>query len=113
MDQAKAFGALIASARAWVTARAKLRQALDSKRAKPQDIEKAREAVGKTANSLEKAVRAFDQSVKMPYKGRSRISLGDLAGAVAKIAGGVEQAVKVKKSAFSRVEVIDTDGETL
>jgi len=113
MDQAKAFGALIAAARTWVGARTKLRHVLDSKRARPEDVEKARTVVGKAANNLESAVRKFDQSVKTPYNGRSRFNLGDLAGAIAKVAGGVEQAVRSRKGVAPRVEVIDTDGETL
>lgn len=104
---------MIAAARSWVGARVRLRNALDSKRAKPSDVEKAREEVGKRAHDLEKAVRAFDRAAKTPYKEQKRISLGDIAGAVAKLAGGVEQAVKIRKGVLDRTQVIDTDGEAL
>lgn len=104
---------LISSARTWVNARTKLRRAMDSKRAKPEDVEKARAAVGKAAGDLETAVRRFDQSVKKPYNGRSNFNLGDVAGAIAKVAGGIEQAVRAKKDTPLRGVVIDTDGESV
>jgi len=113
VDQAKAFGMLIASARAWVVARTRLRRAMDSKKARPEDVEAARKVVGKASADLEAAVRRFDQSVKTPHNGRSNLNLGDIAGAVAKVAGGIEQAVRARKGGPVRVEVIDTDGETV
>lgn len=113
MDQGKAFGMLIAANRTWVAARTRLRRVMDSKKARPEDVEAARKALGKASTDLETAVRRFDHSVKTPHSGGKSLNLGDLAGAVAKMAGGIEQAVRARKGAPPRVEVIDTDGETV
>ena len=110
MDQAKAFGSLISSAREWAKARSKYRRAVDSRRSTPRSVEDARQVCIKLAADLETCIRVFDEVVKMPYARKKRnINWAELAGAVAKIAGGVEQAVKGRTPL--RAEVIDTKGE--
>jgi len=116
IDQAKAFGTLIDSARKWARSRARLRRLADSKRATPAAIKKAQRENAAAAKKLEGAVRRFDDATKGQIpRGKKKLPInwGEVAGAVAKIAGGVEQAVKSPgTSSFGpgQVEVIEVDG---
>lgn len=112
MDQAEAFGKLIWAARVWVKSRQKYRKAVDSKKATPADVEKAKRECIQASLALETAVTSFDKIAKKPYRKRNPVDWAQVAGVISKFAGGVEDALK-QKNAPIHAKVIDTKGEPL
>lgn len=111
MDQAEAFGKLIAAARHWVKLRLQLKRLLDSKSAKPEDVKKAQQLGAAASAQLERAVLDFDRIVQMPPKRPKKpIDWVKVFGAISNVAGGIEKAAQSRQADVIEAQVIDTDG---
>jgi hypothetical protein len=91
-------GEILHAARRWAYARAALRRLLDSKTAKPDQVQRAKTEYIRASDQLERCVgkmeRALQQAgVKGPPRRRQGVSLQQMLGLVANMAGAAEAAI--------------------
>lgn len=107
---------VLVSARKWAIAHATLLKLLDSKSAKPVDVDKAKKALVMSAGELFKAVQEFEKFLRKPPQRSSSIDWGSVFGMIAKGAGMLEEvAATAKGKGATRVNrtIVDTVGEEI
>ncbi len=111
---------VVAVARRWAQARAKLRRLLDSKSATPDAVEAAKKGYTKRSDELEVVVSRVEAMAKAgvlkkraskPIDWRSVLGAVNAVGAIG--AAALESAVAPDKSALGEDEIIDAEFEVL
>ena len=110
---------LLKGVRRWAYARVTLRRLLDSKKATPEQVEKAQSDYRKLSDALEAAVVVFERALKatggkiVPKKQSTPLPWGSILGAISEGAKALETALghvpatKTSSDNFVRAEVID------
>lgn len=108
--------AVLAGARKWAIAHGTLLKLLDSKSAKPADVDKAKKALALSAGELFKAVQEFEKFLRKPPQ-KSSFDWGAVFGLIAKGAGMLEEVAATARGpkGATRVNrtIVDTIGEEI
>jgi hypothetical protein len=105
---------VLVNARKWAIAHATLLKLLDSKSAKPADVDKAKKALAMSAGELFKAVQEFEKFLRKPPQKSSSIDWGSVFGLIAKGAGMLEEVAATARGPKGAPRInrtIDTVGE--